>query len=76
MTAQAVEGFVVFFFFQVREFMHHDHFQKRFRRAFKHRRHADFRFGFQLAALNAGYRGMQPQRVFHHVDFIVVRHFA
>jgi hypothetical protein len=64
MAAQLIEGFVVLFLLQVRQLMHHDHPQKRLRRVAEHRRHADFGFRFQLAALNARNGGMQAERIF------------
>ena len=35
MFAQLVKGLVVFFFFQVRQLMHHDHFEQGFWHVFK-----------------------------------------
>ena len=62
--------------FQMRQLMNHDHAQKGLRRVAKYRRHADLRFGFQLAALNAGNGGMQAERIVQHVDLTVIHHFV
>ena len=52
MTAQLVKRFVMLFLLQVRQLVHHDHAQKRFRRVAKHGSDADLCFCFQLAALH------------------------
>ena len=54
--------------------MHHDHPQKILRRVAKDGGDANFGFGLQLAALNAGDGGMQAERVVEHVDLVVVHH--
>lgn len=46
MTAQGVERLVVFFLFQVRQLVNHNHTQKGLRRVAEHGRHADLGFGF------------------------------
>ena len=64
------------FLFQVCELVHHNHPQKGFRRVAKNRRDADLRLGLQLAALHAGNGGVQAERVFQHVDLVVVHHLV
>ena len=56
--------------------MDDDHPQKRFRRVTENRRDADFGLRFQLAALHAGDGGVQAERVFQHVDLVVVHHLV
>ena len=74
MAAQLIERFVVLFFLQVRQLVHHDHPQKILRRIAKDGGDANFGFRLQLAALNAGDGGMQAERVVEHVDLVVVHH--
>ena len=76
MAAQGIERFVVIFLFQVRQLVHHDHPQKGFRCIAKDGRDADLRLSLQLAALHAGDGGMQAERVFQHVDLVVVHHLV
>ena len=76
MAAQLIERFVVLFFLQVRQLVHHDHPQKILRCVAKDGGDANFGFGLQLAALNAGDRGMQAERVVEDVDLVVVHHLV
>ena len=76
MAAQLIKSLVVILLFQMRQFMNHDHPQKGFRRVAKYRRHANFRFSFQLTALHAGNGGMQAERIVQHVDLTVIHHFV
>ena len=75
MTAQLVKRFVVFFFFQMRQFMNDNHTQKGFGGIAKNGRHADLRFSFELSALHARNGGMQPQRILQNVDLAVIHDF-
>ncbi|MNC67674.1 hypothetical protein D3C75_1181880 [compost metagenome] len=75
MATQGIEGLVVVFLFQVRQFVNHNHAQKGFRPILKYCRHTNFRFGFELVALNTGHRRVQAQRVIQHVDLAVISDF-
>ena len=52
MFTQLVKGVVVFFLFQVGEFVHNDHVEQRFRYVFEDGGNADLIFGFKFSALN------------------------
>jgi len=51
--AQLVERLVVLAFFQVRQLVHHDHFQELGRGLLEQAGDPDFAFGFELAPLHA-----------------------
>ena len=52
-TTQLVEGFVVLLFFQMRQLVYDDHFEKFFRHLLEQAGDADLVFGLELAALHA-----------------------
>lgn len=74
--AKLVERLVVSGFFQVREFMDHDHLQELGGRIAEHGGDANLSAGFELVALYAGDGSVGSERMLHHLQFAVVDHFA
>lgn len=70
--AQLIERLVVLRFFQVRQFVHDDHPEELGRRFLEQRGDADLAAGLEPAALYAGDRAVQPERVLEDLDPAVV----
>jgi len=73
---ELVKGLVVILFFQVSQFMHHDHAQKFHRCSFENTANADLVFRFQLTALHPRDEGMQAKGVMQNIDLVVEDHLA
>lgn len=69
--AQLVERLVVIRLLEVRQLMHHDHFQKPGGRVLEQRGDANFFLGLELAALHPGNRSVQAERAVGQVQTVV-----
>lgn len=74
--AELVKGFVVFFFFEVGEFVYDNHTQKFKRGLFEKCAYAYLVFAFDFVALETVGVGVKPQCVVKCVDGVVVDDFA
>lgn len=74
--AELIKGFVVFFFFEVGEFVYDNHTQKFKRGLFEKCAYAYLIFAFDFVALETVCVGVKPQCVVKCVDGVVVDDFA